>query len=1032
MRIIGISVEFPFNSEMKQVHLALLLCLLLAISATGQYHSANVLGHRLAEQQLDVGQTDLSGYAVFSDPNSFANYGQQSNSRLPSSSRTNNVPRVNKEVSPSGPNFQGTQRDQTFDNNNNVGQLTIDNNNKHVRPYAEPTGPPFGIQSTGYVLSYPEEKLDLSKCGPKPTTNPCKISGPQYHALSGYPHCYIHCSFGRVFIKPCPIDLVWNTRINSCDWPTIGSTVDNDDNSAIYYDSRNTNYEHLYGRKKRSTTERKKRCLGGYEGSYQCSLPRYASQQLRIPLTSYNLPGPVSFPGQVGFAGVPSQFAGSQSHSQAMAQPAAPTLSAPTSFVSGLSSPISFGQTPTTYDPNAQARAYSQFSGLYADSYGIAARNVQAAPPTDQVTAPVAPATVPAVPTTTTNGLQAPPTFFPGFFPPTFFPQQYAAPVNPFVTRTPTPLEVTLIPGPFYPYGPPHGGPFGGPMPPTPKKPSIEDYFKRYRYFGGHHPFSHGFSQSPIHSSSIVSGGQPFSSSRSFVGQHVPTGFSYGGQYTPPSSLFDSQSVPNDFLYGGQKFQSFLPVNSQQYPTAMPYGGRPFPPFRKVNIPIRGSFGGKQSTNGEAHPVLGFDLFMSDDGLYAEEIDGDTLTKGKDKNTGKGNKNNAKASDNKNSEKSNSKNNEGDNNESPSRKKRQYDASATTVGQVPSVGGTEKQQYPASFNPFRVGSHNAVQQSHLNSNQYLRPSISRLSPCVGKSLGSNTAHPRDDTKYIACLNQFYYETMNCPSGLIYNAATDRCEKRKNPDAICDREQPCMNGGQCYQTGKTAYKCTCNGAWTGERCETQLSSCATNPCGPGNICQTLKTGDYKQDYVCVCNENQSYGPSCGQNTVPNPCLTTTTIPEPYHPFEFSAQAFIQCNGDFLYVQPCAPGLIWNKNEQVCDRLETTSYEGVYASNEQKLLSDNFGPIFADRISVQPQADQQRAILIQHNQQELPTLTDRSSSSIPVVQTQTVDTYVKRPLYDDVYYEPPHTEVMSQQPLQPVTRFRTKLPKNINMQ
>ncbi|CAF4925580.1 unnamed protein product, partial [Rotaria socialis] len=59
---------------------------------------------------------------------------------------------------------------------------------------------------------------------------------------------------------------------------------------------------------------------------------------------------------------------------------------------------------------------------------------------------------------------------------------------------------------------------------------------------------------------------------------------------------------------------------------------------------------------------------------------------------------------------------------------------------------------------------------------------------------------------------------------------------------------------------------------------------------------------------------------------------------------------------------------------------------------------------DRISVQPQADQQRAILIQHNQQELPTLTDRSSSSIPVVQTQTVDTYVKRPLYDDVYYEP----------------------------
>ncbi|CAF4754073.1 unnamed protein product, partial [Rotaria magnacalcarata] len=45
-----------------------------------------------------------------------------------------------------------------------------------------------------------------------------------------------------------------------------------------------------------------------------------------------------------------------------------------------------------------------------------------------------------------------------------------------------------------------------------------------------------------------------------------------------------------------------------------------------------------------------------------------------------------------------------------------------------------------------------------------------------------------------------------------------------------------------------------------------------------------------------------------------------MPEQYHPFQFSAQAFIQCNGDLLYVQPCAPGLIWNKEEKVCDRLE----------------------------------------------------------------------------------------------------------------
>ncbi|CAF4806453.1 unnamed protein product, partial [Rotaria magnacalcarata] len=46
------------------------------------------------------------------------------------------------------------------------------------------------------------------------------------------------------------------------------------------------------------------------------------------------------------------------------------------------------------------------------------------------------------------------------------------------------------------------------------------------------------------------------------------------------------------------------------------------------------------------------------------------------------------------------KDNEDDNTDNQSRKKRQYDAYATTVGQVSAVGGTEKQQYLASFNPF--------------------------------------------------------------------------------------------------------------------------------------------------------------------------------------------------------------------------------------------------------------------------------------------------------------------------------------------
>lgn len=106
--------------------------------------------------------------------------------------------------------------------------------------------------------------------------------------------------------------------------------------------------------------------------------------------------------------------------------------------------------------------------------------------------------------------------------------------------------------------------------------------------------------------------------------------------------------------------------------------------------------------------------------------------------------------------------------------------------------------------------------------------------------------------------------MDCPSSLIYNSITNKCEKRKGLESICEREQPCMNDGQCYQTGPKAYKCTCRGGWTGERCETQLSTCVNNPCGQGNECLTLKTNYGKQDYVCLCNEGQSYGLSCGQS------------------------------------------------------------------------------------------------------------------------------------------------------------------------
>ena len=106
--------------------------------------------------------------------------------------------------------------------------------------------------------------------------------------------------------------------------------------------------------------------------------------------------------------------------------------------------------------------------------------------------------------------------------------------------------------------------------------------------------------------------------------------------------------------------------------------------------------------------------------------------------------------------------------------------------------------------------------------------------------------------------------MDCPVGLIYSEAGDQCVKINNPEIICDRDKPCLNEGQCHQTSPSTFTCTCRASWTGERCEVPLSSCASNPCGENNECHALKTNDFKQDFVCVCENHQSYGLTCGRS------------------------------------------------------------------------------------------------------------------------------------------------------------------------
>ncbi len=50
-------------------------------------------------------------------------------------------------------------------------------------------------------------------------------------------------------------------------------------------------------------------------------------------------------------------------------------------------------------------------------------------------------------------------------------------------------------------------------------------------------------------------------------------------------------------------------------------------------------------------------------------------------------------------------------------------------------------------------------------------------------------------------------------------------------------------------------CTCNAGYTGNRCQTEINECASNPCMNGGVCT-----DLVNKYTCACNEPY-YGHRC---------------------------------------------------------------------------------------------------------------------------------------------------------------------------
>ncbi|CAF1001650.1 unnamed protein product [Adineta steineri] len=109
--------------------------------------------------------------------------------------------------------------------------------------------------------------------------------------------------------------------------------------------------------------------------------------------------------------------------------------------------------------------------------------------------------------------------------------------------------------------------------------------------------------------------------------------------------------------------------------------------------------------------------------------------------------------------------------------------------------------------------------------------------------------------YFTCINEQLLSTCHCPSDLI--SCTDNHLQSK----YCG----CQNGGTCFWTNSTNYRCYCPPGLTGEDCLTDINLCSSQPCYNNGTCfphlntftcqcPTYTKGIYCQEFIDPCEHN----------------------------------------------------------------------------------------------------------------------------------------------------------------------------------
>jgi hypothetical protein len=177
-----------------------------------------------------------------------------------------------------------------------------------------------------------------------------------------------------------------------------------------------------------------------------------------------------------------------------------------------------------------------------------------------------------------------------------------------------------------------------------------------------------------------------------------------------------------------------------------------------------------------------------------------------------------------------------------------------------------------------------------------------------------TVIPLDNgRRFVVCLDDSKGFEQQCPKGLVYHTESRRCERKLGPLENPCTSQPCLNNGQCVQTDVSSYQCQCPPGFDGKHCELDAHVCQTQqPCGqsPDTKCQSFRVGA-ALEYICILQSGNAYGLN-SQQVTPSPC---TGVDGP-QPLAISDKGFIMCDGEYMFVESCPGGTIWDDLNKAC--------------------------------------------------------------------------------------------------------------------